>query len=46
MKILTVVGDQRVLMAESNNGDRNIFNVSQIPMFQRYNSSYPSNLFR
>ncbi|KAE8649567.1 probable transcription factor KAN4 [Cucumis sativus] len=41
-----VVGDQRVLMAESNNGDRNIFNVSQIPMFQRYNSSYPSNLFR
>ncbi|KAA0037734.1 hypothetical protein IC582_019989 [Cucumis melo] len=41
-----VVGDQRVLMAESNNGDRNIFNVSQIPMFQRYNSSYTSNLFR
>ncbi|XP_038882968.1 probable transcription factor KAN3 [Benincasa hispida] len=38
------MGDQRLLMAESS-GDRNIFNVSQIPMFQRHNQSYTSNIF-
>lgn len=42
---MTAVGDQRLVMAESS-GDRNIFNVSQIPMFQRYNQSYASNIFR
>ncbi|XP_022949993.1 myb family transcription factor PHL12-like [Cucurbita moschata] len=39
------VMDQRVIMNESC-GDHNIFTVSQIPMFQRFNQSYASNVFR
>ncbi|KAG7027421.1 putative Myb family transcription factor, partial [Cucurbita argyrosperma subsp. argyrosperma] len=41
---MTTVADQRVLMSQTS--DRNIFTVSQIPMFQRHNQTYPSNIFR